>query len=368
MKKVPFATVHHMHRELHEELSEAFQMVLKSDWFIRGEACRSFEQSFASYCHAEHCVGVASGLDAITLTLMAWGIGRGDEVIVPANTFIATALAVSFTGAQPVFAEPDIRSFNINPDGIEQCITDRTRCIIAVHLQGRPADMETIKSIAQKHGLLVMEDAAQAHGSCYNGTRVGTLSDAAAFSFYPGKNLGALGDAGCVITNNKETAERIRELGNYGSAVRYHHRYKGLNSRLDEMQAALLSVKLPHLDEWNNERKEIASCYLQGIRNPLIELPLSPDEVYDHIYHVFAVRCPNRDDLEAYLNQKGIETNKHYPVPVPLQPAYEEMGFRKGDFPVAEEISNTILSIPIYNGMCREDIQYVIDCINTFSA
>ncbi len=364
--KVAFATVAPMHEEIRSELDEAYNRVINHAWFIQGQECEKFEIEFANYIGTKYCVGVATGLDAICLLLKALGIGVGDEVILPSNTFIATALAVSYVGAVPVFVEPEIDTYNIDVHRIEEKITNRSKVIIAVHLQGRTADMDTIQKIAKKYGLKVIEDAAQAHGSRYKGKLAGSLSDAAAFSFYPGKNLGALGDGGCITTNNKEIAETVRILGNYGSDYKYHHIYKGLNSRLDEIQAAFLRAKLQHLDRWNEERRKIAYRYFNEIKNPSIKLPLVSTEKYEHIYHVFAIRCDRRDELEKYLTEKEIGFMKHYPIPIHLQHAYEDLGLSKGDLPIAEAISDTILSIPIYYGMTDEEIDYVIKMLNLF--
>ena len=309
---------------------------------------------------------MGNGLDALYLILRAMEIGPGDEVIIPSNTFIATALAVSYAGASPVFVEPVIDTYNIDVSKIEEKISFRTKAIIAVHLQGRAADMDAVNSIAQKYNLKVIEDAAQAHGAKYKGKKVGSLSDAAGFSFYPGKNLGALGDGGCVTTNNEELAKKVRALGNYGSDYKYHHVYRGTNSRLDEMQAAFLRVKLRYLDKWNEERRKIASRYLSMINNPLIKLPLESTEEYEHIYHVFAIRCNQRDELERYLQEKRIGTVKHYPIPIHRQKAYDNLNIQEGELPIAEEISNTILSIPMYYGMSSDEINYVVEMLNSF--
>ncbi len=365
--KVPFADFKIMHGEIRAELDSAYNRVMDKSIFIQGEECEKFEKAFAEYCGAKYCIGVATGLDALYLILKAVGIGVGDEVIVPSNTFIATALAVSFVGATPVFVEPEIENYNINVNKIEEKITSKTKAIMPVHLQGRPADMDAINAIAKKHGLYVFEDTAQAHGALYKGKMVGTLSDASGFSFYPGKNLGCLGDGGCVITNNKEIADKVRALGNYGSDYKYHHIYKGTNSRLDEMQSAFLNCKLKNLDKWNEDRRRIAKKYLSGIKNPLIALPVESTSEYTHVYHVFAIRCSKRDELEKYLAEKGIGTVKHYPVPMHLQGAYEDLKIAKGELPIAEEISQTILSIPMYYGMTDEQINYVIDAINNFN-
>lgn len=363
---VPFATFQYMHEEIRKELDEAYRRVLDGGYFIQGKECAAFEKEFAEYCGAKHCIGVGNGLDALYLILRAFEIGDGDEVIVPSNTYIATALAVSYVGATPVFVEPSLETYNIAPELIEEKITEKTKAIIAVHLQGRAADMDTINNIAAKHGLLVFEDAAQAHGAKYKGKRVGALSDAAGFSFYPGKNLGALGDGGCVTTNNDEIAAKIRALGNYGSDYKYHHIYKGNNSRLDEIQAAFLRAKLPNLDRWNEERRRIAGIYFEKITNPKVELPLKSDDVYEHIYHIFAVRTDARDEFEKYLRDKGIGTVKHYPIPMHMQDAYAELGIPEGALPVAERISKTIISLPMYYGMTDEEINYVCDVINNY--
>lgn len=364
--KVPFVSFAPMHSEIRTELDDAYSRVIDKNYFIHGEECTLFEEEFAEFCGAKYCVGVANGLDALFLILKAMGISSGDEVIVPSNTYIATALAVSNTGALPVFVEPDINTYNIDVNRIEEKITSRTKAIIAVHLQGRAADMDEINRIAKKHNLRVIEDAAQAHGARYKGRRVGSLSDAAGFSFYPGKNLGALGDGGCITTNNKELADKVRALGNYGSDYKYHHIYKGVNSRLDELQAAFLREKLKKLDKWNNKRREIANIYLNQIKNPNIALPLKSDNIFEHIYHVFVIRCKERDKLEEYLNERGIGTVKHYPIPMHRQLAYKDLEICEGELPIAEEISRTVLSLPMYYGMTDEEVQYVIKSVNEF--
>lgn len=363
---VPFATFKPMHNEIIEELNSAYEKVLDKSNFIQGNECKKFEEEFAEYCGVKYCVGVATGLDALFLILKALNVGIGDEVIIPSNTYIATALAVSYTGAKPVFVEPEIETFNINPSRIEEKITSNTKALIAVHLQGRTADMDAINAIAKKHNLKVIEDAAQAHGAKYKGKKAGSLGDAAGFSFYPGKNLGALGDGGCVTTNNKELADKVRALGNYGSDYKYHHIYKGVNSRLDEIQAAFLRVKLSNLDRWNEDRRVTAKKYFEGIKNPLIKLPLKSTDEFEHIYHVFVIRCDKRDELEKYLNDNGIGTVKHYPIPMHEQECYKDLEIKHGELPIAEEISRTVLSIPMYYGMTDEEINYVIYMINKF--
>ena len=364
--KIPFVSFEPMHNEMKSLLDNAYSRVMEKNYFIQGDECLRFEQEFAEYCGAKYCIGVANGLDALTLILRAMDIKTGDEVIVPSNTYIATALAVSSVGSTPVFVEPELNTYNIDVNRIEEKINSNTKAIIAVHLQGRTADMDQINKIADKYNLRVIEDAAQAHGAKYKGKRAGALADAAGFSFYPGKNLGALGDGGCVTTDSKELAENIRALGNYGSDYKYHHIYKGVNSRLDELQAAFLREKLKELEKWNVYRRKVAKVYLEGINNPLISLPLCSDNDYEHVYHVFVIRCEKRDELEKYLNDNGVGTVKHYPIPMHLQNAYCDLGIAQGELPIAEEISNTVLSIPMYYGIKDEEIDYVIKLINDF--
>ncbi len=362
---IPFVTFLPMEKELKTDLEGAFNRVFKASWYIGGKEDKAFEKAFAQYCGTEYCVGAGNGLDALMMILKALRIGVGDEVIVPSNTYIATALAVTYTGAVPVFAEPDIRTFNIDPTKIEDAITDKTKAIMPVHLYGQACDMDPIMRIAEKHSLYVVEDCAQAHGATYKGQKVGTFGDAAGFSFYPGKNLGALGDAGAVVTNSKEIADKVRALGDYGSDYKYHHIYKGNNSRLDELQAAFLSAKLPHLDRMNEERRRIAALYTAGINNPKVITPYTIPECVP-VWHIYGIRCQCRDALEKHLNSKGIMTNKHYPIPMHLQECYRDLNIQKGSLPIAEEISETELSLPMYYGMTDEEIRYIIDAINEF--
>lgn len=364
--KIPFVTFKPLEKEMDNELKTAFERVYQRSWYIEGIEDETFEKMFAEYCHTKCCVGTGNGLDALMLALKALDIQEGDEVIVPSNTYIATALAVTYVGATPVFVEPDIRTFNIDPTRIENAITEKTKAIMPVHLYGQACDMDPIMEIAEKYNLYIIEDCAQAHGATYKGKVIGSFGDAAGFSFYPGKNLGALGDAGATVTNDEELAKKVRALGNYGSDYKYHHILQGNNSRLDELQAAFLSAKLPHLDKVNAERRNIAQKYLEGINNPEVVLPYVPDYATP-VWHIFGIRCKRRDELEKYLNESGISTNKHYPIPMHLQECYKDLGFKKGDFPVAEEISATELSIPMYYGMTDEEIQYVIERINEFS-
>ena len=363
--KVPFVSFIPLEKELNAELNAAFSRVLKNSWYIGGIEDKHFEEAFAEYCHVKHCVGVGNGLDALMLVLKAWNIGEGDEVIVPSNTFIATALAVTYVGATPVFVEPDIRTYNLDPRRIEEKISSRTKAIIPVHLYGQPCDMDPILEIAQKHNLLVLEDCAQAHGATYKGQIIGSFGHAAAFSFYPGKNLGALGDAGAVVTNDDDLAEKVRALGNYGSDYKYHHIYMGNNSRLDELQAAFLSAKLPLMGKVNANRQEIAKRYLEGINHPDIVLPYVLPGT-EPVWHIFAIRSEYRDELAEYLEEKGIGTNKHYPIPMHLQECYADLKIAKGELTLAEEISATELSLPLYYGMTDEEVDYVINTINEF--
>ncbi len=363
--KIPFVTFLPMEKELNEDIRGAFDRVFTRSWYIGGVEDAAFEKAFAEYCDTKYCVGVGNGLDALMLALKALGIGEGDEVIVPSNTYIATALAVTYVGARPVFVDPDIRTFNINPKLIGASVTDKTKAIIPVHLYGQACDMDPIMAVAKKYGLKIVEDCAQAHGATYKGQKVGTFGDVAGFSFYPGKNLGALGDAGAVVTNNKELADLIRALGNYGSDYKYHHIYKGNNSRLDELHAAFLAAKLPHLERMNAERRRVAALYTEGIKNPKVITPYVLDYVVP-VWHIYGIRCAERDALEKHLNAKGIGTNKHYPIPMHLQECYKDLNIPKGALPVAEEISSTELSIPMYYGMTDDEIQYIIDAVNSF--
>lgn len=363
--KIPFVSFIPMERELEKDIYVAFERVFKRSWYIGGVEDEMFEKAFAEYCSVEYCVGTGNGLDALMLALKALGIKEGDEVILPANTYIATALAVTYVGAKPVLVDPDIKTFNIDSSKIRDAITNKTKAIMPVHLYGQPCDMDEIMEIAKEYDLFVVEDCAQAHGATYKGKKVGTFGNVAGFSFYPGKNLGALGDAGATISCDEEIIKKVRALGNYGSDYKYHHVYKGNNSRLDEMQAAFLTAKLPYLEKMNAWRRRIAQNYLEGIKNPEIILPHVIEDVVP-VWHIFGIRCNRRNKLENFLKDNGIETNKHYPIPIHLQLCYKDLGFKRGDYPIAEEISNTQLSLPIYYGMTDEEVQYVIDKINEF--
>jgi dTDP-4-amino-4,6-dideoxygalactose transaminase len=361
---IPFLDLKRPHDDLHNELRTAFERVMTSGWYIQGNECKQFEHEFAHYCQVEHCIGVGNGLDALHLILRGYGIGAGDEVIVPSNTYIATWLAASYAGATPVPVEPDARTYNINPALIEAAISPRTKAIIVVHLYGQPADMDPINAIAKKHRLKVIEDAAQAHGARYKGKRVGSLGDAAGFSFYPGKNLGAIGDGGAVTTNDPLLADKVRMLGNYGSNVKYHNEVKGYNSRLDELQAAFLRAKLSVLDAWNVRRHLIATQYLSQLDDTALVLPHVPDWA-EPVWHLFVVRSQQRDALQKHLGSAAIGTMIHYPIPPHLQPAYAELSYPSGAFPIAEIIHREVLSLPMGPTMKNKEVAYVANVINT---
>ncbi len=361
---VPFVSFERMHEETKQNLVEMFSGVLQRNSFICGQQNELFEKEFAQYCNVQYSVGCGNGLDALTLILRAFDIGIGDEVIIPSHTFIATALAVSNVGAVPVFVEASPKDYLIDTEKIKDNITPKTKAIIAVHLYGQCANMEAITTIAKQYGLRVIEDAAQAHGATYKGKKAGSLGDAAGFSFYPGKNLGALGDAGAVTTNNLELAEKVKALGNYGSHEKYVHLYQGVNSRLDELQAAFLRVKLKELDRWNSERKRIAKRYLDEISNPGIALPLvMPDN--EHVWHLFVVLSKKRDQLKKHLEKKGIQTLIHYPMPIYRQKAYAPL-YQGERLPVADQLADTVLSLPMYYGMSDCQIDMVVDAMNCF--
>lgn len=362
---IAYSDLSYIHNEIKDELDAAVRKVLDSNWFIMGEELQKFEEEYAAYCNVKHCIGVGNGLDALHLILAAYGIGPGDEVLVPANTFIATALAVSYCQATPVFVDADASTCHLEVDKIEEKITDKTKAIMAVHLYGRVADMDSICTIAKKHNLRVIEDAAQAHGAMLHGKRVGSLGDAAGFSFYPGKNLGAFGDAGAVTTNDDELARKIRALRNYGSEQKYHHIYKGFNSRLDELQAAILRVKLTRLEEWTKERREIAGYYREHIDNPKITLPVYP-ETEQHVWHIYSVFTEKRDEFIKYLDDNGIKALIHYPIPVHMQEGYAELGYKQGDYPVAERLASQEVSLPLWVGMTEEEKKHIVDTINRF--
>lgn len=364
--KVPFLELASTYTELREEIDGAIARVLGKGWFILGPEVEAFEEEFARYIGVKHCIGVGNGLDALTLSLMAGGIGAGDEVIVPSNTYIATALAASSVGARVVFIEPDRSTHNIDPALIEAAISPRSRAIIPVHLYGLSADMDPINEIAARHRLLVIEDAAQAHGATYKDRLTGAMGSAAGFSFYPGKNLGAFGDAGAVTTDDDEIAARVRALRNYGSKVKYINDVKGENSRLDELQAAILRIKLRYLDAWNARRARIAVRYrtcLAGLES--IGLPGEPANCRS-CWHLFVVTSSNRDRLVAHLNQAGVGTLIHYPLPPYRQKAYAELNLQTGAFPIADMLSDRVLSLPIGPHLSDEAVDYVCESVCSF--
>ncbi|MER2516575.1 MAG: DegT/DnrJ/EryC1/StrS family aminotransferase [Candidatus Accumulibacter phosphatis] len=359
---VPFLDLGASYREIQEEVEEAVLRSLRSGWYIGGEDVESFEHDFAAFTEARFCVGVANGLEALHLALRALGIGPGDEVIVPSNTFIATWLAVSQCGAVPVPVEPNTETFNLNIAQIESAITSRTKAIIPVHLYGQPADIDGVLEVARQYGLRVLEDAAQAQGARYKGRAVGGHGDVVAWSFYPGKNLGALGDAGAITTNDEVLADRVRVLRNYGSRKRYINEVRGFNSRLDPVQAAVLRVKLRHLPEWNVRRSTIAERYSSELAGIGLILP-RVEPFAKPAWHLYCVRHPLRDTLRTHLSNAGVETLIHYPVPPHLQGAYSELGFPVGAFPVAESMADSLISLPIGPALSREQVNYVISAI-----
>jgi dTDP-4-amino-4,6-dideoxygalactose transaminase len=362
--KVPFLDFVAPYEELKAELDEAYFRFMRSAWYVLGKEVEAFEQEFASYCGAKHCVGVGNGLEALHLILRAYGIGKGDEVIVPSNTYIATWLAVAYADATPVPVEPDSKTFNLDPNRVEAAITPRTKALMPVHLYGQPADMDPILKIAHKHGLKVIEDNAQAQGACYKGRRTGSLGDAAGNSFYPGKNLGAFGDAGAVTTNDGALAEKVRVLRNYGSKKKYYNEVKGYNSRLDELQAAFLRVKLKKMDEWNGRRRVVAENYLQGLHGATdLTLPFVPAWA-EPAWHLFVVRHPKRDLLQQKLTEAEIGTLIHYPVPPHLSGAYADGKWRDGAFPIAEELSDTVLSLPMGPHITSPQVAAVVDSLS----
>ena len=366
MIQVPYHSLGEITKEIRGELDSAYKKIITSGWYILGDAVKQFEKEFSAYCGAEECVGVGNGLDAIRMILQAYDIGHGDEVIVPANTFIATALAVSQAGATPVFVDADPLSYTINPSKIQEKITKNTKAIFVVHLYGRVAVMGPIYEIAKENSLLIFEDAAQAHGAELGGKKAGVLGDAAAFSFYPAKNLGALGDGGAVVTNNKKIAEKIRALSNYGSLKKYEHIYQGCNSRLDELQAAFLSVKLKYLDKWNNERRSIATRYCNEITTRKITLPVMPEDINEHVFHIYPILTEDRDEVISYLENNMIGSIIHYPIPIMKQKAYEKERWDAEEYPVTRRICEQEISIPLYPGMTEDMVEHVISCIKNY--
>lgn len=361
--KVPFLDLKKVNKLYEDKFSQCFQEVFQSGWYIQGSQLEAFEGQFADYLQVKHCVGVGNGLDALKLILLAYGIGPGDEVLVPANTFIATWLAVTQCGATPVPVEPDRLTYNIDASKVEAAITPRTAAIIPVHLYGLPADMDPINNIAKKYGLFVIEDAAQSQGANYKGKPTGGLGHAAATSFYPGKNLGALGDGGAVLTNDTTIANKVRELRNYGSVIKYEHSIIGFNSRLDELQAAFLGIKLKDLDRCNDRRRDIAKLYSEKIKNNKVAVPNVPDWA-EPVWHLYVVRSDVRDLLQKHLINLGIQTLVHYPTPPHKQACYSL--FEQQSFPITEQQASEVLSLPISPIMSDAEVEYVIECINSF--
>lgn len=364
--QIPFLSFKKMHDQVKPDMMKAFEKVYDSHWYIMGNCLSTFEKNYAAYSKTQFCTGVANGLDAIIISLKTLGIGPGDEVIVPSNTYIATWLAVSYVGATPVPVEPNAQTYNINPDLIEKVITNKTKAIIPVHLYGQVCEMDKIMAIAKKHNLFVVEDNAQAQGTFCNGQISGSFGDINATSFYPGKNLGAIGDAGAITTNNEALYKKACVIRNYGSQKKYYNEVKGINSRLDELQAALLDVKLPQMDGWNKERNSIAEEFNSKLKDvgDLI-LPVLAKGCTSN-YHLYVIRTKKRNELQEHLSKNGIGTLIHYPVPPHLQEAYNEMNFKKGDFPLAEEIAETCLSLPIYPGLTLQEIDVICSSIKAF--
>lgn len=366
--KVPFATFDRLHFDLKNHLDEAYRSVLNSGQFILGDCVSQFEKEFADYCGVKAAVGCGNGLDGLVLSLKAFGIGKGDEVIVPSFTFIATVLSVMQSGAYPVFVDVDSEKFTIDSDKIEQAITPKTKAIMVVHLYGQLADMEKINKLAKKYKLYVIEDAAQAHGAEHNGVKAGKFGDAGSFSFYPGKNLGALGDAGAVVSDDVDFIRKVKAIGNYGSEKKYLHECVGVNSRLDEIQAAFLSVKLKMLDEMNRQRRAIAERYSERIQNNAIKLPQMPADPKSHVWHIYAIRTKDRDRLKQYLESNSVMTVIHYPISMFQQKSLNEVKKNISDFKVADSISETELSLPVYYGMKEEEVDYVCDLLNRYES
>ncbi len=366
--KIPYLNLKAENAPIAEELNAATRRVVESGWYILGKEVEAFEAEFAAYCGVGHCIGVANGLDALHIILKAYGIGAGDEVIVPSNTYIATVLAISAVGATPVFVEPDADTYNLDGAGVEAAVTPRTRAIMPVHLYGQTTRMDVLNDIARRHGLKVIEDNAQSQGAMFQGRKTGNLGDAAATSFYPTKNLGCLGDGGAVTTNDGELAERIRRIRNYGQKTKYVNDCVGMNSRLDEMQAAILRVKLNYLDQWNQRRRELAKVYFSELASvPEVTLPkvIADDS---HIFHLFVIRHPRRDQLQAHLAERGIGTLIHYPIPPYRQECYRDSEFAKGAFPVADELAAQVLSLPMSQMLTEDDVAFISKAIREFRA
>ncbi|GAB3779451.1 DegT/DnrJ/EryC1/StrS family aminotransferase [Spirosoma horti] len=361
---IPFLDLKRINEPYQAAIQQAIERVTNSGWYILGEEVEAFEHQFAAYCQTRHCIGVANGLDALALVLKAWDFSPNSEVIVASNAYIASVLSITLAGLAPVFVEPDPQTYLLDPARIEAAITPRTKAILPVHLYGRCCDMTPIKALAKRYGLNVLEDAAQAHGATYGGDWAGNLGDAAGWSFYPSKNLGALGDAGAITTNDDALAERVRALRNYGSRQKYINDYLGVNSRLDELQAAVLSVKLPLLDQHNARRRTIAARYLNGLKNPDITLPPA-NQLAQDAWHQFVIRHPRRDEFRTYLRERGIGTDVHYPIPPHRQQAYS--AFAHLSFPIAEQLHQEVVSLPLNPALLDDEVSYIIEMINSKS-
>lgn len=356
---ISFLDLHKINARFEDEIKDKINEVINSGWYILGKQCVNFETNFAKYCGVKHCIGVANGLDALRIIIKAYEFSKDDEIIVPANTYIASILAITDNLCKPILIEPDINTYNINTNSIEEKITNKTKAIMVVHLYGQVCNMEPIYALAKKYNLKIIEDCAQAHGANFKGKKVGSLGDVAGFSFYPGKNLGALGDAGCITTNDDLLASKIRALANYGSHKKYENLYAGLNSRLDELQAGILDIKLKHLDDDNQKRKEIADFYMKNIKNENIILPKIN---IDHVWHLFVIRTKFRDKLQKYLNENNVQTIIHYPIPPHKQECYKD--FNNLSLPITEQIHNEVLSLPISPVMTQDEIKQVVEVIN----
>ncbi|GHB31433.1 DegT/DnrJ/EryC1/StrS family aminotransferase [Mongoliitalea lutea] len=366
MMLVPFLNFEHQHLAIKNQITKEFERVYDSYWYILGENLSKFEKEYSDFNRVEHTVGLSNGLDGLILSLKVLGIKEGDEVIVPSNTYIATVLAITHLGAKPVFVEPDYQTYNICPANIESAITPASKAIMPVHLYGQACEMDKIMEVASRHSLFVVEDNAQAHGATYKDKLTGAWGDINATSFYPGKNLGALGDAGAITTNNSDLASLVRSFRNYGSTEKYKNEHMGFNMRLDEIQAAFLSVKLQYLMQWTEERKEIAAVYTDQLKDlKEIILPVTAEQS-SHVYHLFVIRTTKRDQLKAHLEKNGVGTLIHYPIPPHLQNAYKHLGHKKGDFPIAEELADSSLSLPIWPGMNENQINHVVTTIKGF--
>jgi dTDP-4-amino-4,6-dideoxygalactose transaminase len=364
---VPFVDLKAQHKPIEAEVMAAIGKVISQTNFILGDEVRVFEEQFAAYCETKFAVGMDNGLSALKVAMRAWGIGEGDEVIIPANTFVATAAGITFAGAKPVLVDIKPGTYNIDPDKIEAAITPRTKAIAPVHLYGIPADMDRINEIAKRHNLYVLEDACQAHGAYYKGKRCGSLGDVAAFSFYPAKNLGCAGDGGAATTNNEEMVATMKAMRNCGSKEKYYHVYEPFNHRLDTLQAAVLSVKLPHLDSWNEARRKHAALYNELLEGTSYVTPVAPEDTVP-VWHLYVIRTDYREELQKFLGSRGIGTVIHYPIPVHMQPFYKDLGYKQGDFPVTEEYAPKIVSLPMFEHMTEAQVREVVDALKEFEA